>query len=265
MNIRLASALLGALAGLAPAVQAQAPVPAPPPAALSAANPSQDKEGRIRVQLSALQQTLLSAEIAARIASLPFKEGDAFKAGQLLVSFDCALFRAQLAKADAATEAARQTLKVNRRLAELGSISTLEVDQAAGKAKESEAEAAAMRVTVSKCAIAAPYSGRVAKLHVEPFQYVQQGKPIVEILDSQKLEVKLIVPSKWLAWLNKDTRFDIHVDELNRDYKARVTRLGARIDPVSQSVSLAGEVDGAHPELLSGMSGWASFTPPAAR
>ncbi|MBL8471746.1 MAG: efflux RND transporter periplasmic adaptor subunit [Rhodocyclaceae bacterium] len=232
------------------------------PAAV-AANPSQDKDGRMRVQLSAVRQTLLSAEVAARIASLPLKEGDAFKAGQVIAAFDCALFRAQLAKAAASAESARQTLKVNRRLAELGSISTLEVDQALGKLKESEAETAAMSVTVSKCTITAPYAGRIAKLHVEPFQFVQPGKPLAEILDSQNLEVKLIVPSKWLAWLSKDTRFDIHVDELNRDFKARVTRLGARIDPVSQSVALAGEVDGTHAELLSGMSGWASFTPPA--
>lgn len=237
---------------------ASAAVPAAPAPAVAA----QEKDGRIRVQISALQQTTLSAEVAAKIASLPLKEGDAFKSGQVLASFDCSLFRAQLNKAEASSEAARQTLKVNKRLAELGSISNLEVDQAAAKAKETEAEAAAMRVTVGKCAVTAPFSGRVAKLHVEPFQYVQQGKPLLDILDSGKLEVKAIVPSKWLSWLAKGTRFTVHVDELNRDFPAKVIRLGARIDPVNQSVLVAGEVDGQHPELLSGMSGWATFNPP---
>lgn len=239
---------------------AQMPPPKPAPAAPVA--PSQDKDGRIRVQISALQQTTLSAELNAKISSLPLKEGDAFRAGQTLASFDCSLFQAQAHKADASAEAARQTLKVNRRLAELGSISNLEVDQSAAKAKETEAEAAAMRVTVSKCAITAPFAGRVAKLYVEPYQYVQQGKPLLDIVDSNKLEVKLIVPSKWLAWLTKGTKFNLHVDDLNKDIPAKVTRIGARIDPVNQSVLVAGEVDGQQSGLLSGMGGWATFNLP---
>jgi RND family efflux transporter MFP subunit len=230
--------------------------------ALPAASSTQDKDGHLRVQVSARQQTTLSAELAAKIAFLPYREGDAFHIGQALVSFDCSIFRAQLNKAQAQAEAARQTLKVNRRLAQLNSISTLEVDQAEAKVKETEAEAGAMRATVSHCTLAAPFSGRVAKLHVENYQYVPQGKPLLDIVDTSRLEVKLIVPSRWLAWLAKGTRFAIHVDDLNRDYQAKVIRLGARIDPVSQSVGLIGEIEGSPAELLPGMSGWASFKPP---
>lgn len=222
---------------------------------------STDADGRIRVQFTARQQTVLSAEVSARIASLPFREGDSFKAGQALVSFDCSMFRAQLNKAEASAEGARQTLKVNKRLAELNSMGSLEVDQAAAKLKEAEADTAANRVVVSKCVISAPFAGRVAKLNSEAHQFVQPGKAILEILDSRRLEVQMIAPSKWLAWLRKGSRFQVRVDELDKSYAAQVIRLGARIDPVSQSISLVGEVDGEHPELLPGMSGWALVKP----
>ena len=69
----------------------------------------------------------------------------------------------------------------------------------------------------------------------------------------------MIVPSKWLAWLKVGDKFSVHVDELNRSFTGRVDRLGARIDPVSQSISLAGRIDGVHAQLLPGMSGIASF------
>jgi membrane fusion protein (multidrug efflux system) len=49
------------------------------------------------------------------------------------------------------------------------------------------------------------------------------------------------------------------VDELDKSFVGHVDRLGARIDPVSQSISLAGRVDGQHPQLLPGMSGIAAF------
>ncbi len=224
-------------------------------------SPATDGDGRIRVQFAARYQTVLSAEISAQIAQLPFREGDSFEAGQALAIFDCALLRAQLNKADATQEGARQTLKVNKRLAELNSMGVLEVEQASAKLKEAEAEAEAMRVTVSKCSLPAPFTGRVAKLSVEAHQFVSPGKPIMEVLDNGKLEIQMIAPSRWLVWLKKGSHFQVRVDELDRSYRATVIRLGARIDALSQSISLVGEVDGEHPELLPGMSGWATVRP----
>lgn len=216
-------------------------------------------DGRIRVQLTPYQQATLSTEIAANISKLPLREGQAFNEGQQLIEFDCSLLNAQLNKAEATAEAARAAHKVSVRLAELNSISTLEVEQAAAKVKETEAELSAMKVTVSKCSLKAPYKGRIAKLLVDANQYVTPGKPLMDILDTSRLEVRLIVPSRWLARLKADSRFTVQIEELGRAYPARIVRLGARIDPLSQSIPVTGEIIGAHEELLPGMSGWASF------
>lgn len=233
------------------------------PLATPPVRPAADE--RIRVQFSAQRQTVLSAEIAAKLLRLPLREGDAFKTGQQLAEFDCAIQRAQLSKAEASAEAARQTLEVNRRLADLGSISTLEVDQAVARLKETKADAAAVRVMLEKCSVTAPFAGRIAKVHVEAHQFVPQGKPLVDIVDNQRLEVRLLVPSKWLNWLDKGTRFVVHVDELGRDIPVVVTGLGARIDPVSQTIGVVGEPAEPLAKLLPGMSGWAAFIPPATK
>lgn len=227
--------------------------------ALAAEPAAGAKDERIRVQFVARYQTVLSSELAAKITQLPFREGDTFRAGQMLVTFDCDLYRAQLNKAQASAQAARETLAVSQRLEQLDSIGALELAQARARVKEAEAEAAAMHVTVDKCSLAAPFAGRIAKLRVEPYQFVSPGKPLLDILDTRHLEVQMIVPSKWLVWLKIGSRLDVNVDELGRDYRARVIRLGARIDPVSQSISLAARVNGEHTELLPGMSGWATF------
>lgn len=216
--------------------------------------------GRIRAQLTAFQQTTLSAEIAANISKLILREGEHFSKDQQLVEFNCALLNAQLNKAEAAAEVARQGLNVSSRLEKLNSISSLEVDQATAKVKETEAEREAMKVNVSKCSLLAPYSGRVAKLYVDAHQYVTPGKPLMDILDTERLEVRLIVPSGWLAWLKSGAAFSIQIEELGRTYQARVVRLGARIDPVSQTLPITGEIVGRHGELLPGMSGWANFS-----
>ncbi len=116
-----------------------------------------DKDGRVRVQLTARNEVVLSSEISAKIASLPLREGDAFRAGQMLVSFDCSLYQAQLNKAQASLETSRQALTVSKRLADLNSIGALEVQQTEGKVKENAAEVAYMQASVAKCGIAAPF------------------------------------------------------------------------------------------------------------
>lgn len=201
----------------------------------------------------------ISSEVAAKIARLPLREGDAFAKGDLLVAFDCGLYQSQLAKAQATADAARREQDVTGKLAALHSAGALDVAQAQARAKEAAADAAYMRTMVSKCAIRAPFAGRVAKREAAPFEYVTPGKPLLEILDTGALEVKLIVPSKWLAWLKPGTKFTVHVDELDADYPAQVARLGASIDPVSQTIGVSGRILDAHAELLPGMSGWASF------
>ncbi|MBI3898152.1 MAG: HlyD family secretion protein [Gammaproteobacteria bacterium] len=79
---------------------------------------------------------------------------------------------------------------------------------------------------------------------------------IERLKSDQERRRKVDLPSKWLAWLKVGSRFNVNVDKLGRGYRARVVRLGARIDPVSQSISLVAQVNGENPELLPGMSGW---------
>lgn len=218
-----------------------------------------DAAGRIRTQLVAPNDVTVSSEIAAKIARLTLKEGDRFAKGDLLVAFDCGLYQAQLAKADATASAAAREQEVTRKLASLHSTGELELSQAQAHAKEAAADAAYMRTTVGKCEIRAPFAGRVAKREAAQYEYVTPGKPLLEILDTGNLEVQLIVPSKWLAWLKPGAPFSVHVDDLGADYPAQVARIGARIDPVSQTVTLSGRIADAHADLLPGMSGWASF------
>ena len=79
---------------------------------------------------------------------------------------------------------------------------------------------------------------------------------------TSELELDLIVPSNWLRWVNRGTTFIFSVDELGQEYKARVTRLGAKVDAVSQTIKLTGSFVVRPQSVLAGMSGTATFAPP---
>lgn len=228
--------------------------------ALFLLTPSTSHASRVRIQLTAFQQATISSEVSANILSLPLKDGAMFKAGDLLVGFDCAIIEAQLKKAEAAAEVAKSALSVNQRLAELEAISTLELEQSITKAKETEAELAASQVAATRCNVKAPFDGRVVKLHADPYQYMTPGKPVLDIVDTSRLEVRMLVSSRWLAWLKPGTKFNVTIEELGgRRFPAQVARVGAKIDPLSQTIMVVGEIIGTFNELTPGMSGWANF------
>lgn len=242
------------------AVAAPRPPAAAPTALPAGASPARSEDdGRIRIQLAARDEVEVSSEISAKIASMPFREGDAFRAGQTLVALDCSLYAAQLHKAQAEADAAVQLKRVDDRLSQLHSIGQIDVEQADAKAKASAAELAYMQATVRKCGVAAPFDGRVVKRSASAQQFAQPGKALMTIVDTSHLELKMIVPSKWLAWLKPGHPLTVTVDEVGKTYPAIVARIGARVDPVTQTVDVTAALSGHPAELLPGMSGWASF------
>jgi RND family efflux transporter MFP subunit len=215
------------------------------------------------VQLLPRRYTTLAAEIGAKISRLPLPEGASFRQGQTLVQFDCTLQQTQLAKAEAAVMAADTAWRANEKLIQLKSVGQVELDTSKAELLKAKAELAANRAIVGKCQIAAPFPGRIAEQKVREQQYVQAGQPLLEILDDSALELEFIVPSRWLAWARPGVSFKVAIDETGKTYPARILRVGARVDPVSQSVKLTAAIDGHFNELVAGMSGKVLMAPPS--
>jgi membrane fusion protein (multidrug efflux system) len=216
----------------------------------------------IRAQLMPRRYTTIAAEIGAKISSIPVSEGGVFRAGQVLVQFDCLLQRAQLEKAEAELDGADQTFKSNQRLEQLNSVGQLELDLSKSAANKARAELGANKAVLAKCQVPAPFAGRVAEQKVREQQYVQPGQALLDILDDSVLELEFLVPSAWLRWLKVGGSFEVQIDETRKNYPARFTRIGARVDPVSQSVKVAAAIHGKFPELMAGMSGKVLIMPP---
>ncbi|HYF42043.1 MAG TPA: efflux RND transporter periplasmic adaptor subunit [Ramlibacter sp.] len=260
LPVALAACCLASTFSLAQPTRPPAAPPGPASAS-SAARPALERQ-EIRAQLLPRRFTTIAAEIGAKINRLPVVEGAAFRAGQLLVSFDCSLQQAQLQKAQAELDAAEQTFRGNQRLAELNSVGQVELELSRSAVHRSRAEVGSHRAVLSKCAVAAPFAGRMAEQRVREQQYVQPGQPLLEIIDDSVLELEFLVPSHWLGWVRHGSHFQVAIDETGKTYPAKVLRIGARVDPVSQSVKVAAAIDGRYPELVSGMSGRIALAPP---
>lgn len=217
----------------------------------------------VRAQLVPRRYAVVAAEVAAKVSRVHTPEGARFATGDVLISFDSTLQRAQLERAEAVLAAAEKTAAAHQRLVELQSVGQIEAALSEADVRKARAEVAYARTMLERCEIRAPYAGRIAEQRVREEEFVQPGQAVLEIIDDAVPEVNFIAPSKWLAWLRVGQEIAVRIEETDRTYTARIERIGAKVDAVSQSVKIVAALVGEHPELIAGMSGTVSVSAPS--
>ena len=229
---------------------------------MTTAAESGDASIPVRGVIRAIDQAALSTELTARVSKIGFREGEAFKAGDLLIAFDCERYRAEAQSADAVHREMKLTLDSNEHLEKFRAVGKHDVEISKARVAKAEAEARSLASRLVHCDVSAPFDGRVAELSVNLFEQPQPNKPYLVIIGNGRLEIELILPSFWLSWLKPGAEFAFQVDETKRDYKARITRLGASVDAVSQMVKVIAVFEEPVGDVLPGMSGAAIFPQP---
>ncbi len=205
-------------------------------------------------------ETTLASRLSTRIISIHKTEGARFKKGATLVTFDCAVQRANLKKADAELFQAGKTLEAQQKLQRLNAVRELELALAKANIQKAEADVAIMKAEVTGCTIAAPFDGRVVALEAQAFEHVTPGQPVLEILDDTAMRLEILAPASVAVKLGPGSPVIVRIDETQKVYQARVRATGANVDPASQTLQVYADVDGRQPDLLPGMSGTAQFS-----
>lgn len=213
----------------------------------------------IHAVLKPKHEATLSSQIQGYIVKIHVKEGQSFKKGDTLIEFDCTINKANLKKAKSRFDSTGRVVASQRRLSKLNATSKIELAQAEAEYYEASAEKTIQQHSADFCLIKAPFAGVAIDIKVNQFETVQQNTPLIEIVDNNSLQVELILPSDWLATLKMGHEFNLSIQETQKQYKAKITRVIPRVDSVSRSIRAIGVVDTQAPELMAGMSGSAKF------
>ncbi|MGO2414571.1 MULTISPECIES: efflux RND transporter periplasmic adaptor subunit [Cobetia] len=231
--------------------------------AAHAAGEEDAAESRLEPQRAVIEATdraTISSEVSGRIEKMEFREGDAFTKGQTLVKMDCSLYAAERDRVGARLASARRQLQNNQRLLELRSVGQLDVDLSRLAVNENDAEYRIARTNMNRCDIKSPYDGRVVERKASVGQSVEAQAELLSIV-GQALEARIIVPADWLAWLEPGRQAQLTIEETRENVSAKVTRVGASVDPVSHTIPIWAEIK-VTPALRPGMTASAIFTPP---
>jgi RND family efflux transporter MFP subunit len=206
------------------------------------------------------RKAMLSAEVESIVREIRKEMGEIFQEGEALVVLEDSAYRATLDKTSAQVKSAAAQLQSKENLLVDGGASVAEVETARMNLAVAKANKIIAERDLAACTIQAPFAGRVVKAdHVNPHEYVQPGQELLEIVDDSVLRAQFLLPSTALARIRKGMPVRITVHETGETVPARISHIGAKVDPASSSVKVLAELDNEDRSLRGGMRGRLSF------
>ncbi len=236
------------LAPAPPAVQAAAQAPVAPAAPVRV-EVAAVKEIPFARGLSAVgslrsdESVVLRPEVAGRIQSIGFKEGQPVRQGEVLIRLDDSVPRAELAQARANLTLAQSHFRRSVELQGKGFVSQQARDEAASNLKVQEAAVALAQARLDKMTISAPFGGIVGLRSVSVGDYVNQGQDLAPLEAIDPLKVDFRVPEMYLSKVGVGQQLTLRLDALpGQERQGMVYAVSPLVDAGGRSILLRATV-----------------------
>ncbi len=196
----------------------------------------------------------VAAEVPGTVTEIAFESGAVVNKGDLLVRLDTSSEDAQLRSAEAQFELAKLNVERTRQLRTNSTVSQSELDQMEALLKQSQANADAIRSTIEKKTIRAPFAGKLGIRLVNLGESLDARKPIVSLQSLSPVYVDFSMPQQQLAQMKTGLRVQISTDTyLDRNFDGTLTAANPDLDLATRSVSLQATIANTNLLLRPGM------------
>jgi membrane fusion protein (multidrug efflux system) len=182
-------------------------------------------------QIEAMQSIELRPEIEGRLSEILIREGALVARGTPLFKVDDAELKAQVARAEADRDLARQSLARTRDLLAQKASSQAELERAEATARSDEAELDLLKVRLARTVVRAPFAGAVGQRFVSLGDYVTTSTRLVSLQTVTPQRAAFQVPERYADQLRTGQQVTFQVAALpGREFTGRVDF----VDPVVQ-------------------------------
>ena len=213
-------------------------------------------------------RTTVGAPMAEQLIEMYVNEGDRVQQGQPLAKFKDQVLQA--AATYAHTDVATQRMNVRVAEAESARAVALFTEGAIAQRDRDNALAALegahsrLSLAVSQAAnaedrlrsatVTASAAGVVSKRYVQAGDRVDNGKPILELVDTRVLQLSASVPTEWLAELRVGRPVTLTVAQMDSARVAgRISRINPTADPATRQIQIYVDVPNPRETLVGGL------------
>ena len=200
------------------------------------------------------RQATVAAEIPGTLETVPVREGQTVRAGQVLATIDLRSLKQRLKEAEAVATQRQTYFERAVKLRERQAITEVQFLDAITARDVAEAQLSSARLEVEKATIKAPWSGVVAHKHVEQGDYAQPGQPLFQLLDVRRLKVRAPAPSKDVPVLELGATAQVTVETYPGEvFEGEIVHLAAALDATARTLDVDVAVDSQDGRLRPGM------------
>ncbi len=222
-----------------------------------------------KIVLFPFQKATISSFVNSYILKYNFKEGQVFKKGDVIIELQDIIFKegyaqelAEFNKQKALLEFSKSEYSENKELFDKEALSQQELkkskmdyDFAKAGYNNAKANLVIANYRLTECIIKAPYDGRIVQKMVYEFEYVNNGIPIVKIINDTKLLAVMHISSDDIKNFKVGQNVTFFIDEADRNVIGQVYELGGEVDSISRTYEIKALIDNKDRKLLAGMSG----------
>lgn len=193
--------------------------------------------------LQADEAVSVAAEQEGRIVSIDFTEGEAVKAGDLLVKLDDSLLAAQVDDLKARLTLAEQNYERANTLSGSGAGTVRARDEARSGLIIAQAAVNLLQSRLDKTAIRAPFDGIMGLRSVSVGAFLKVGDVIATIDKIDQVKVDFSVPEKALADLSVGLPIEVAVDAYpGRVFTGEIYAIAPQIDVNGRAIRVRGRL-----------------------
>ena len=198
------------------------------------------------------ESVVIRTEMAGRITSLHFTEGQAVRRGQLLFTINADETRAQLQKLQANLRLYQDQEKRQRTLLAKEYISQQEYEQANNQVLIARADQQALQATLLKSNVRAPFDGRLGLSSTTVGTYVSPNTPVVTLARTRPVKIDFAVPGRFAAKVRVGDVIRATDEATAKEYTAKVYAVNPELDPVTRTLQARARFANRRDELRPG-------------
>ncbi|EIJ42198.1 RND family efflux transporter, MFP subunit [Beggiatoa alba B18LD] len=196
----------------------------------------------------------VTTSVAGMVEMVRFESGDRVTQGQVLVSLESNVERADLAAAQARLAEAKNTWTRNQKVYQRNLISADEVEKLEFAYKATLAEVASLQAKVDRLEVKAPFSGQMGIRKVQKGQYLQPSSVLAYLESNDEMRVRFIIPQKYLPHVSIGMPIELHTDVYsNQSFTGTLSAIEPSVDKDSGIIQLQARLPNPAQKLRSGM------------
>ena len=207
------------------------------------------------------KRVLMRSEIDGVIEKIDFEEGDEITKGKRLVDISTKEHRLKLKIAITNSNLADINIKRDEKLAAQNLISNAQLDQTRTRAESASLNKELAEISLNKSLISSPLKGTIKTRHIKVGEFVRKGDKLVEILDIDRILVKVNIPEQEILSIQVGQNVEVALYIMEKKtFLGRVKNIGLEADSSNRTFPVEISVDNKERQLRAGMLARATFT-----